>query len=366
MQNDGGKERDMSKNREMTMLIVGDVFVRRDDPPSVFQHVKDLMRSADFVLGNLEGSACDVGTARQKLGAEAWKADSRQLAAIETAGFHAMNVANNHMMDYGHEAMLATIDNLDRIGVKHAGGGRSFAEAHAPAIVERASCKVALLGYTSVFMADWAAGPNSSGLAVMRARTSYEPPRRYFEAPGTPPVIHTWVESEHKAQLAADIAAARKQADIVVCTFHWGVSAGYVKLTEYQVELGRHAIDSGADLVFGHHPHVAQGIEVRDGRAIFYSLGNFTFARHNPKKGHELDTLMIRCRIRDKKISAVEFLPARCDNQLNPHVLDLEQGRDVIDLIKARSEAFDTQFVPQGDAVRIVTEAGRMQTSKAA
>ncbi|MGZ8211651.1 MAG: CapA family protein [Burkholderiales bacterium] len=356
----------MSDNREMTMLIVGDVFVRRDDPPSVFQHVKDLMRSADFMLGNLEGSVCDVGTAREKLGAEAWKADSRQLAAVQTGGFHAMTVANNHMMDYGHEAMLETIRNLDRIGVKHTGGGRNFAEAHAPAIVERDGCRVALLGYTSVFMADWAAGPESSGLAVMRARTSYEPPRRYFEAPGTPPTIHTWVEEEHKAQLAADVAAARKQADIVICTFHWGVSAGYVKLTEYQVELGRHAIDSGADLVFGHHPHVVQGIEVRKGRPIFYSLGNFTFARHNPKKGHELETLMIRCRIRDKKIHAVEFLPARCDEHLNPHVLTLEEGRRVVELIKARSESFDTRFTAQGDAMRVVTEAAPAQSAKAA
>jgi len=73
----------MTKTREQTMLIVGDVFVLRDDPPSVFKHVKDLMRSADFLLGNLEGSACDVGKAVDKLGAEAWKADSRQLAAIE-------------------------------------------------------------------------------------------------------------------------------------------------------------------------------------------------------------------------------------------------------------------------------------------
>lgn len=353
-------------NREMTMLIVGDVFVKRHDPPSVFQHAKDLMRSADFMLGNLEGSVCDVGTAREKHGAVAWKADSKQIAAIEAAGFHAMTVANNHMMDFGHDAMLATIANLDRIGVKHTGGGRNFAEAHAPAIVERDGCKVALLGYTSVFMADWEAGANSSGLAVMRARTSYEPPARYFEAPGTPPIIHTWVEAEHKAQLAADIAAARKQADIVICTFHWGVSAGYVKLTEYQVELGRHAVDAGADLVFGHHPHVAQGIEVRNGRAIFYSLGNFTFANHNAAKGHELETVMIRCRIRDRKIAAVEFLPVRCDARLDPHVLDPEAGRDIVELITNRSAAFGTQFVPERDAVRVVTDVRPLQSAKAA
>src|SRR4051812_46105579 len=181
-------------NREMTMLIVGDVFVHRDDPPSVFQHVKQLMNSADFMLGNLEGSIADVGTAREKHGAKPWKANSRQITAIQAGNFHAMNVANNHMMDFGHEAMLSTVANLEAIGVKHTGGGRNLAEAHAPAIIERDGCKVALLGYTCVYMADWAAGPGTSGLAVMRAHTSYEPPKRIFEAPGSPPIIHTWMD----------------------------------------------------------------------------------------------------------------------------------------------------------------------------
>jgi poly-gamma-glutamate synthesis protein (capsule biosynthesis protein) len=174
----------MSNKREMTMLIVGDVFVLRDDPPSVFKHVKDLMRSADFMLGNLEGSACDTGKAVDKLGAEAWKADARQLSAIEAAGFHAVNVANNHMMDFGPEAMLATVENLDRIGIKHCGGGRNLEEAHAPAIIEHDGCKVAMLGYTCVFMDKWAARSDSPGLAVVGARTSYEPPKRVSKRRG--------------------------------------------------------------------------------------------------------------------------------------------------------------------------------------
>jgi poly-gamma-glutamate capsule biosynthesis protein CapA/YwtB (metallophosphatase superfamily) len=356
----------MTAKRELTMLIVGDVFVLRDDPPSVFKHVKDLMRSADFMLGNLEGSVCDIGKAVDKLGAEAWKADSRQLSAIQAAGFHAVNVANNHMMDFGTEAMLGTIENLDRIGVKHTGGGRNFAEAHAPAIVERDGCKVALLGHTCVFMDKWAAGPNSSGLAVVGARTSYEPPKRVFETPGSPPIIHTWAIPEHKAQLANDIAAAREKADIVVCTFHWGVSSGFMKLTEYQGELGRFAIDSGADLVFGHHPHLLQGIEVHKGRAIFYSLGNFTFARHHPHKGHEYQTGMVRCRIRDRKIASVDFLPARCDEHVEPRVLQPDEASDVVGIIKARSADFGTQFTEAGDCLQVVREAAPAEISKAA
>jgi poly-gamma-glutamate capsule biosynthesis protein CapA/YwtB (metallophosphatase superfamily) len=343
----------MAQVKELTALIVGDVFVRRDDPPSVFQHVRSLLQSADFMLGNLEGSVADGGTARLKGGGMAWKADARQITAVESAGFHAMTVANNHMMDYGHEAMLETLGNLDRVGIRHAGGGQNLAEAHAPAIVERDGCRVALLSYTSVFMDGWAAGPQSPGLAVMKARTSYQPPERVLEVPGAPPIIRSWVLPEYKEQLKADVAAARQAADIVICGFHWGVSSGFRKLTEYQVELGRHAVDVGADLVFGHHPHLIQGIDVHHGRPIFYSLGNFTFARHNPAKGHELETLIVRCRIRDRKIQEVAFIPARCDDKLDPHALDLEKGRSIVDLVAQRSEEFGTKFVAGRDAMRV-------------
>ena len=172
--------------------------------------------------------------------------------------------------------------------------------------------------------------------------------------------------AEHKAQFAKDIAAARAQADIVVCTFHWGVSKEFRHLTEYQVKLGRFAVDSGADFVFGHRPHLLQGIEMHNGRAICYSLGNFTFAGHRPHKGHEYETGIIRCRIRDKKICAVHFLPARGDKNVEPRVLNIEESRDVIELIKARSADLGTVFVEAGDCLRVVADASRIETPKAA
>lgn len=129
------------------------------------------------------------------------------------------------------------------------------------------------------------------------------------------------------------------------------------------MELGHHAIDAGADLVFGHHPHVMQGIEVYRGRPIFYSLGNFTFARHNPEKGHELETMIVRCKIVPGKIQSLEYLPARCDDQLDPHVLDLNEGREAIALVAQRSEQFGTWFQPMGDAIRVHTDAARTEAA---
>jgi poly-gamma-glutamate capsule biosynthesis protein CapA/YwtB (metallophosphatase superfamily) len=346
-----------------TLLLVGDIFVQRDDPPTVFQHVRDLLKNADFTFGNLEGSTSDAGEP-WSIKETNWRADGRQSAALGSAGFDAVNVANNHMLDFGHTALFETLGHLDRLGIKHTGGGRNKNEAHAPAVVEKHGTRVAMLGYTSVFIPEWAATDNGPGLAVMRARTSYEAPSRVFEVPGTPPIVRTSLLPEDKARLTSDIAAARKRADIVVCAFHWGISRGHMKIAEYQIELAHHAIDCGADIIFGHHPHVLQGIEVYRGKAIFYSLGNFTFAQHSLAKGHEAETAIVRCTIAHRKIAAVEYLPARIDHNIDPHVLNLTDGKDIVDMVAHRSSAFKTRFAPHADAIRLVdtvesVEAGR-------
>lgn len=343
----------MQLNMQKTLLLVGDIFVQRDNPPSVFQHVGDTLRNADFTFGNLEGSTSDAGEP-WSIKETNWKADGRQVEAVGSAGFDALNVANNHMLDFGHAAMFETLGHLDRLGIAHTGGGRNKAEAHQPAIVEKDGCRIAMLGYTSVFIPEWAAGEDTPGLAVMRARTSYEAPPRVFEVPGTPPLVRTQLVPEDKAQLERDIKAARERADIVVCAFHWGVSRGFMKIAEYQTELGRHAIDVGADIVFGHHPHVIQGVEVYKSKAIFYSLGNFTFAQHNPAKGHEAETMIVRCGVANGRIETVEYLPVRCDEQIDPHILDLTEGQDVIDMIARRSASFSTRFEPADDAIRLI------------
>jgi poly-gamma-glutamate capsule biosynthesis protein CapA/YwtB (metallophosphatase superfamily) len=166
--------------------------------------------------------------------------------------------------------------------------------------------------------------------------------------------------TEDKIRLAVDIAAARKRADIAVCAFHWGISRGHMKIAEYQIELAHHAIDCGADIVFGHHPHVLQGIEVYRGKAIFYSLGNFTFAQHNPAKGHEAEAAIVRCTIDGRRIRTVEYLPTRIDNNIDPHVLSLKEGKDIVEMIAQRSAAFKTRFAPHANAIRLVDACEEM------
>ena len=339
----------MPAQSELTLALVGDVRVDRADPMTAFQHVRDILRAADFTFGNLEGAIADGGTPWVKAGGK-WKSGSGQMAAIKDAGFDALCVTNNHIMDFGHSALVETIENLGKIGVLAAGGGRNSAEAYAPAIVEKQGCKVALLGYAAVYVPGWEAGPDTAGIAVLRGATSYEPPVRFLEGPGRPPIIHSWILKDDMERLRQDIAAARKRADLVVCSFHWGYSGDPDKLTEYQPDLGRHAVDCGADLVFGHHPHELQGVEIHNGKPILYSLGNFIFDSRKGTAG--LEKAIARCRIVDRKITAIDFLPV-LDEGNSPRVLDLVAGRQVLELIRQRTLRFGTRLVEKDNALRV-------------
>src|SRR5690606_7312001 len=117
---------------------------------------------------------------------------------------------------------------------------------------------------------------DGAGVATIGATTAYQPSPRLVEMPGALPTVLTFVKPPDLAALRQRIQALRSNVDLVVASFHWGVS-DFQETQDYQQELARAAIDSGADVVIGHHPHMVQRIEVYSGKPIFYSLGNFVF-----------------------------------------------------------------------------------------
>ena len=190
-------------------------------------------------------------------------------------GFHALGCANN--VNFGAEAIMATVARLDEMGIAHTGAGADRAAARSPAIVERDGVRFGFLQYTSVF---WPLGheaaDGSPGVAAILAHTAYRPNPRIAEMPGGPPIVVTWPDAEYLDAFRRDVAALRERVDFLVASFHWGIS-GSVETADYQVAIAHAAIDSGADLVMGHGPHEIQAVEIYGGRPIFYSLGNFFF-----------------------------------------------------------------------------------------
>ena len=258
-----------------TLVLTGDIHLGHvDDPAEPFALVEDVLGGADVVFGNLEGCLYDPSvTVDYKPG---WHHVGPEPApALMHGGFHALGCANN--VNFGAEAVMATVARLDEMGIAHTGAGPDRAAARAPAIVERGGVRFGFLQYTSVF---WPLGheaaDGSPGVAAILAHTAYRPNPRIAEMPGGPPIVVTWPDAEYLDAFRRDVAALRERVDFLVASFHWGIS-GSVETADYQVAIAHAAIDSGADLVMGHGPHEIQAVETYGGRPIFYSLGNFFF-----------------------------------------------------------------------------------------
>ncbi|MBI4334943.1 MAG: CapA family protein [Chloroflexi bacterium] len=339
------------ESQKLSLIAVGDIYVRRENEASIMARVKPYVKQADFALANQEAAISDRGTSRTaRLG---MRSRPSAIAALSSAGFHAVGLANNHTLDYGPEAALQTIEILDAAGIPHAGFGKNIAEAHRPAIVERKDTRLALLSYSSVFQPTYAAGNGAPGIAVVKVRTAYEPHPRTVDMPGVPPIVLTFPDKADIEAMVQDVKAARKQADIVVISWHWGVSQGHRMYTDYQVELGHAAIDAGADLIFGHHSHSPLGIEWYKGKAIFYDLSNFAFELGKPNTVTK-ESLMLRCHISGKKIQRVSFLPVRLHTNFDPEVVDTKIGSNIVAMVQRLSERFGTRFEVGPEEVTVV------------
>jgi poly-gamma-glutamate synthesis protein (capsule biosynthesis protein) len=269
--------------RERTLLFVGDVMLSRGvgtrmqaeaDYTFPFQEIAETLAAADLTFANLECPVSNTGRNRQHL--YSFRADPKAIGGLTHAGFDVVSVANNHMYDWGPEALLDTLRRLREAGIKPVGAGANDLEAHYPVLVDLGGLRLAFLAYVDV------------------------EPKVATAAPGRPGVA--WLEPE---RVLADIRFARPLADLVIVSPHWGIEYA-TQPNKQQVELARRMIDAGADLVVGTHPHVVQPLEEYHGRWIAYSLGNFVFDQKSPatRRG-----LMLEVKLSGKKIAGVMRLP---------------------------------------------------------
>lgn len=216
----------------------------KGDPNFSFDLVREYLTSFDAVIANLEGPVSDRG---ERVGSiYSFRMNPDVIPALRNANIRAVSIANNHAWDYGRAAFEDTLQRFAAAGIGIFGGGMDEAAAYAPHVLTIRGTRVALLGFTE-FLPQVAARPDRSGIA-------FADPDKIREA----------------------IVRAREGNDVVIASFHMG--------EEYQMEpvarvrvLARAAIDAGADLVVGHHPHVVGVFETYRGKEIYYSLGNFVF-----------------------------------------------------------------------------------------
>ncbi len=316
----------MDRQRSLQLALTGDSMITRhalvsDDPET--RNLVALLRAADVTFGNLEVLPNDFqGHPAQESGGSHLASHSWVLDDLRSAGFDVLACATNHALDYSIEGLLTTIDTLQRKQMPFAGVGRNLGEARMPVYVERHGGTVAMISCCSSFGKGQQAGEQRvdmqgrPGLNPLRFSTTYEIPAERLEHirtialelgieqqrldriqlgfgfPPDDPEVFPLLEMNFRAadrtavvttpndgdvQAIADwVHEARYRADIVIVSLH-AHEQGQTKEdpADFIPVFARRMIDEGADVVVGHGPHLLRGMELYQGKPIFYSLGNF-------------------------------------------------------------------------------------------
>ncbi|MFC2065878.1 CapA family protein [Chloroflexota bacterium] len=367
----------------LTLGAMGDVMPNREEPEKFFDFCTDVLKTFDIRICQLETNFSDGGTRRSAARAPA-RAKPNNVKALKAAGIDVVTYASNHAFDLGVEGITDTIELLHKNGIEVIGAGTNIEEARRPVILERKGTKIAFLDYCSILPAGYWADESKPGIAPLRVKTLYE--MLEADQPGCPSRIFTYPDEEDLNAMLEDIRKAKSIADVVVLTLHWGLHFVRAKLAKYQRPVAHAAIDAGADIIIGGHPHILKGIEVYKGRTIFYSMGNFAldslfrswpnltpgqrelldaynweidpaWAKTYPHSPASRKTMMAKCVISDKKIEKVSFLPAMIHIDARPHMLSRkdEEFNEVVQyMTEITAEAgLNAQYKVEGDEVVI-------------
>jgi hypothetical protein len=328
----------MAADRRVSVFSVGDVFPDLPDGKASFAPLTPLFDTADIVFGNCEGVYSDR-PARSPSHKHFCGAPLARGSFFGEVGFDVMTLANNHMIDGGYVALADTIELLHGQGIATTGAGANIVDATQPAILERDGIRVAFLGFCTVYPVGYEARDARPGLAPLRVRTYYGDPDPNFWEPGIDPVIETVPMAADLARYRATIAAAREQADFVVVAPHWGYSSWMEVLQDYELQLARDAVDHGADAVMCCHHHALRGVEIYNGKPIFYGLGTLI---------HHFTTITVSAA--DRAARLARFGPRSsfaedADYPLFPFRIDARKsGVAVLDV--AADGTIETGFVP--------------------
>ena len=253
-------------------IAVGDIAPDRDDPATIFTHVRDRIRAADLGYCQLEVNLTTRGQ-RVPQARHTVRGNPKIADALVDTGLNIVSFAGNHTMDWGPEGMFDTLANLERAGARQMGAGATIVEARAPTIETRGGVTVGFLAVNSILPQNYWADDDKPGCAPMRGHTVYE--QIEHDQPGTPARVHTFPHAEDLAALIASITDLKARCDVVILSHHAGIHFVPAVIPDYQRAVGRAAIDAGADLVLGCHAHILKGMEFHRGKPIVHSLANF-------------------------------------------------------------------------------------------
>lgn len=291
---------------QATLIAVGDVMLSRDvakriaekkDRNFPFLKVTDYLKSADMTFGNLECPIMKGPVVTRD--AMRFHAHPGVETALKQAGFSVLSLANNHLPDSGPRGVTNTTALLDAVGIAWVGAGKDAEEAEKPATVTKNGIRFAFLAY------------NDQDVV----------PKRYGAAKGHP---GTNIMDEKKVSKA--VQDAKLQADVVIVSMHSGWE--YQKPNRHQASFAKAAIDAGAEIVIGHHPHIVQRIEQYKGKFILYSLGNFVFDQTKPSEVKQ--GMAVKITFTKAGARSMQFTPLLIEHGAQPRIVTEPKLREKV------------------------------------
>jgi poly-gamma-glutamate synthesis protein (capsule biosynthesis protein) len=282
----------------------------------------------------------------------------KMISIFRDCGIDIVSVATNTALNWGYESYVDTLDLFKKMGIQTVGGGRNIREARQPAIVDVRGVTIGVLAYCSIVRDGYAAEAETPGFAPMRAHLYYEPNLRQA---GMPPRVLTVPYEDDLQALRRDIVGAKEKVDALIVSLHWGLQDhSSTSIADYQRVVMRAAIDEGADLILGTHPHLPKGIEVYKGVSCFYGMSNFIMctdkAGRDPKGPYGEEGkrgLLVRAELSKSGVGRVSFLPVLIDDLLRPEVLrgDDPRFKEAVDYMEKASAHLSHRFTVEGDEV---------------
>lgn len=246
------------RRRSIELAFMGDVMLGRLEneklenrsPMYPWGDVLPILAETDVRFCNLESVISDMGkpVANKEFH---FRTDIKNVDVLKVAGIDAVSLANNHVLDFGPDALLEMVDVLDKNEIGHAGAGENIDWAIKPAMLSARKQRIAFIAFTDN-MPEWKANDSMPGI---------------FYCPID-------ITSNEARVLFGVVEAARKEADIVIVSAHWGQNWS-TEVPASHITFSHSLIDAGADIVYGHSPHVVRGIEIYNERPILYSTGDF-------------------------------------------------------------------------------------------
>ena len=269
--------------RKHMMLFAGDVMldwgivdiISEQGTDYPVRNIKDFLKGFDYRFCNLECPISDKGDVHPDK-KYVFLGKPEHIELLHSAGINGVSLANNHACDYGKTGLLSTIDNLSKNGIAYAGAGKDKKAAHAPLQITVSNVKIAILAYADIAYED------------------------SFATKDTPGVARAKIEL-----IKEDIKQCKTSNDIIIISIHWGRE--YSEYPEPKdIKLAHDIIKSGADAIIGHHPHIFQGIEIYNGKPIFYSLGNFIFGSTNE---NAMENIIVGISFKQNKLHSFSVYP---------------------------------------------------------